>query len=124
MNFYLMAALGVGCIGVIHSIILYRKNRNAELRFKALLRQHASELQFIGEIGRLHDHTTYKRRVISFEEFLRVQYALKLLLLHLPKADRNEILEPLEQRHVYNQVRYINKFMHLLGFDESLVLQA
>jgi ABC-type bacteriocin/lantibiotic exporter with double-glycine peptidase domain len=115
-------AIATGLLGVILSILTFYRKKKAEQNFETLLKKNKSQLETIKSIGTVGNETAHINRVLSFEEFVKVQESFKVLLARLEEKDRQEILESLEQKSLKGQVDYLNKLIHLGGSTEYIVI--
>jgi len=113
-----------GLLGVILSVLTFYRRKKAEQNFEALLKEHKKQLETIKSIGTIRNEIAHTNRVLTFEEFVKVQETLKVLLAKLEEKERQEILESLEQKSIKGQVDYLNKLIHLSGSNENIIIKT
>ena len=113
-----------GLLGVILSVLTFFRKKKAEQNFETLLKEHKNQLEKIKSIGTIRNEIAHTNRVLTFEEFVKVQETLKVLLAALEEKERQEILESLEQKSIKGQVDYLNKLIHLSGSTENIVIKT
>lgn len=117
-------AMATGLLGVILSVLTFFRKKKAEQNFESLLKEHKNQLETIKSIGTIRNEIAHTNRVLTFEEFVKVQETLKVLLAKLEEKERQEILESLEQKSIKGQVDYLNKLIHLSGSTENIIIKA
>jgi len=117
-------AMATGLLGVILSVLTFYRKKKAEQNFETLLKKHKHQLEKIKSIGTIRNEITHTNRVLTFEEFVKVQDTLKVLLAKLEEKERQEILESLEQKSIKGQVDYLNKLIHLSGSTENIIIKT
>ena len=117
-------AMASGLLGVILSVLTFFRKKKAEQNFETLLKEHKNQLEKIKSIGTIRNEIAHTNRVLTFEEFVKVQETLKVLLAALEEKERQEILESLEQKSIKGQVDYLNKLIHLSGSTENIVIKT
>lgn len=117
-------AMATGFLGVIMSILTFYRKKKAEQNFETLLKEHKNQLETIKSIGTIRNEIAHTNRVLTFEEFVKVQETLKVLLAKLEEKERQEILESLEQKSIKGQVDYLNKLIHLSGSTENIIIKT
>lgn len=117
-------AMATGLLGVILSVLTFYRKKKAEQNFETLLKEHKNQLETIKSIGTIRNEIAHTNRVLTFEEFIKVQETLKVLLAKLEEKEREEILESLEQKSMKGQVDYLNKLIHLSGSTENIIIKT
>ncbi len=117
-------AMATGLLGVILSVLTFYRKKKAEQNFETLLKEHKNQLETIKSIGTIRNEIAHTNRVLTFEEFVKVQETLKVLLAKLEEKERQEILESLEQKSIKGQVDYLNKLIHLSGSTENIIIKT
>lgn len=114
-------AIVLGLLGVIMSVLTFYRKKRAEQNFEKLLKQHKNRIEKIKRIGIIKNEIERSDRILTFEEFVKVQKNIKKLLDKLEEKERQEILESLEQKSMKGQVDYLNKLIHLSGSTEIII---
>jgi hypothetical protein len=116
-------AIATGLLGVILSVLTFYRKKKAEQNFETLLRENKNQLEKIKSIGTIKNEIAHTNRVLTFEEFAKVQETFKVVLAKLEEKERQEILESLEQKSIKGQVDYLNKLIHLSGSSENIIIK-
>ena len=116
-------AILTGLAGVILSVLTFYRKKKAERNFEILLKEHIKQLDKIKSIGEIRNEIDHTNRILSFEEFIKVQETIKALSARLVENERKEILESLEQKSIKGQVDYFNKLLHLSGSTENIIVK-
>jgi RecG-like helicase len=102
-------------LGVVLSIWTLTRKVQAERKLYTIMRLKREEL-LLKQLKKINESDLD----LTEEEFKRLRERIKMIIGSMPKEDKKEILESLEQKSLKGQVNYVNKILHHSGSTENV----